>query len=122
VVIEFDAASIANSDNYNCDFFEVGYTLLQKGFSEGDYDTTLIKVNGNPLTLSGSKLELAFRSHELVGEAMPLKTYDSSGTECNLEDVNTKSCTQVFELFASSYDGEIGQFAEITVTFKTECF
>lgn len=129
-MLTLNAVTIANEDDGNCDIFESGYVLKQKGYggigcfdSTSCYDNTIVSENGNlnPFTdnLDGT-LTLQFATHiqdpetddyttEGAGAAMPLKTYDSdTGVICDLEDVQTKSCVQVFEVYAHSYSGELG--------------
>ena len=72
-------------------------------------------------------LTLSFSTHEQAGGAgsgssMPLKTYDLSGLACDLEILTTKTCNQQFEIYAKSYTGIVGKVADISVTFKKECF
>ena len=136
---------MADLDDIYCDIFENNYIVYQRGFNQtegysqsmGTYDSALVLENaaGNPLSLdSESKtLTLTFATHlqmpetteataEGQGASMPLKTYDQFGVVCDLEDIETKSCTQFFDVYASSYTGIIGHVATFTVVFKTECF
>ena len=73
-----------------------------------------------------TQLILSFLTHitQIVDgkTRMPLKTYDeSSMSVCDLEDVSTLSCSQVFEVYVESYTGVIARVATITVTFESEC-
>ena len=69
-----------------------------------------------------STLSLNLKIHEEIGgKQMSIKTYDGT-TVCELDDPNTLECIQKFGVYASSYDGEIGQVGLLVITFKSECY
>ena len=50
-------------------------------------------------------------------------TYNNvNQNRCNLQDVNTVECVQVFDIYAKSYTGVIDLVATYTLTIKSECF
>lgn len=47
-------------------------------------------------------------------------TFD--GALCDLDDISKQECVQTYELQAGSYTGKISMIAELTVTYKSECY
>lgn len=86
----------------------------------GNFDTNLVELVTSD-AISTTKFSLKFKTHEMVGgKQMKIMTY-KSGNKCDLDDVNTLSCKQLFSVYAQSYTGIVAKAARLTITFKSEC-
>ena len=60
--------------------------------------------------------------HSLLneGENRKIVTYHN-GVKCDLDDLNTHKCEQIYDIYVRSFTGIIGKVAQLDVTYYSEC-